>query len=319
MTEITHNLPPPPAAGERNSGWKIEIICQRAEIDLLGEQLDGMAVAIAAFEIVPDGDWRLEAYMTDEPVTEMVTAALATHLGTPLGTAARQFRILPLPPTDWLAENRRHFPPQGLGRFFIYGSYYEGKLPKAREALLIEAATAFGSGEHATTRLCLQAITDFVKARQPKIALDLGTGSGILSLALARISNAQIFASDIDANAVRVACQNARLNRVARQVHTIQADGLAHRQIIALRRGKPWQGEAKFHLVIANILAGPLCDLAREVGWVTAPGGQVILSGLLINQEAQVIAAYRQHHFAVRARRRHEGWSCLILTKMAHG
>ena len=294
----------------KNSDWKIQVICKRNEIDEIGAALEELAVAVAAFEIIPNGDWRLEAYTTEPPVTEIIAHALG-H---------RAFQLIELPPTDWLAENRRHFPPQGLGRFFIYGSYYDGKLPPSRKALLIEAATAFGTGEHATTRLCLRAITEMVKQHRPKIALDIGTGSGILSLALSHLAPTQIFASDIDENAVTVTRENARINQVARQMTIVKANGLHHPKLIAMRRGKTWHGRTKFPLIIANILAGPLCKIARDVAAATDAGGIIILSGILITQEAQVIAAYRQHHISLLYRRHMDGWSCLVMrTRGRHG
>ena len=292
-------------ATAKNSDWKIQVICKRDEIDEIGAELEDLAVAIAAFEIIPGGDWRLEAYTTEPPIAEVIANALGR----------RAFQLIELPPTDWLAENRRHFPPQGLGRFFIYGSYYDGKLPPGRKALLIEAATAFGTGEHATTRLCLRAITEMVKYRRPKIALDIGTGSGILSLALARLVPTQILASDIDMNAVSVTRENARINRVARQMTIVKANGLQHPKLIAMRRGKSWHGCSKFPLIIANILAGPLCELARDVAAATDAGGIIILSGILISQEAQIIAAYRQQNISLLYRRHMDGWSCLVMRR----
>ncbi|MCX8501857.1 MAG: 50S ribosomal protein L11 methyltransferase [Alphaproteobacteria bacterium] len=295
--------------GEKHSGFKIELICSQAEIDSLGEALDGLATAIAAFEIVPGGDWRLEAYCTEEPLAAEVQAALGEKL------AHRGFKILPLPAVDWLAENRRSFPAQDLGRFYIYGSHISQPVPVNRIGLLVEAATAFGSGEHPTTRLCLAAILrEFKRRRTVPRVVDIGTGSGILSLAVARLGSGRrtppVIASDIDRQSVAVARDNARLNRVAGRIRFVTAAGYDHREI---RRHAPYD------LIVANILARPLCRLAPAAGRHLAPGGRVIVSGMLVAQEAQVVLAHRVQGMALVARRRRDGWSALVFTRRRHG
>ncbi|MDI9407984.1 MAG: 50S ribosomal protein L11 methyltransferase [Candidatus Pacebacteria bacterium] len=289
----------------KNNGFKIEIICSQAEIDALGSALDELATAIAAFEIVPGGDWRLEAYCTEEPSEAEVTAALGIEL------VKRGFRILPLPAVDWLAENRKSFPAQDLGRFYIYGSHITEPIPVNRIGLLVEAATAFGSGEHPTTRLCLAAIvSDHKRWRRVPRVVDIGTGSGILSLALARLGcgrrSPPIIASDIDHQSVLVAADNAKLNRVGARIGFVTAAGYGHRLI---RRHAPYD------LIVSNILARPLCRLAPDLARHLALGGRVILSGLLVAQEAQVIAAHRTQGLALVSRQRRDGWSALVFKR----
>jgi ribosomal protein L11 methyltransferase len=283
------------------SGFKIELVTKRAEVERWSAALDGFAVAIAAFEIVPGGDWRLEAYAIEPPDPDAVRAALrgaADHAR----VALPAYHIAPLPPVDWLAENRRDFPAQSIGRFFIHGSHHDGRVPAGRIGLLIDAATAFGSGEHATTRGCLAALDRLARRRNIRRPLDLGCGSGVLALALAKLWRRPVRAADIDPEAVRVTRANAALNRVARLVSVARSDGY-HAPLV--RGGRPYD------LIVSNILAQPLCRFAPALRRHLARGGVAVLSGLLVAQEAQVVAAHRRQGLALVRRRRRDGWSTL--------
>jgi ribosomal protein L11 methyltransferase len=283
------------------SGFKIELITKRAEVERWSAALDDLAVAIAAFEIVPGGEWRLEAYTTEPPDDAAVRAALLQAAdGARVGLPA--YHIQPLPPVDWLAENRRDFPVQSIGRFFIYGSHHARGAPAGRIGLLIDAATAFGSGEHATTRGCLNALDRLARRRRIRRPLDLGCGSGILSLALAKLARRLVRAADIDPESVRVTRANATLNGVARLVRASRSDGYRARLV---RRGRPYDA------IASNILAQPLCRFARDLKRHLARGGTAVLSGLLVAQEAQVVAAHRRQGLALVRRTRRDGWSVL--------
>lgn len=284
-----------------NAGYKIELVTKRAEVERWGEALDGFAVAIAAFEIVPGGAWRLEAYTTEAPDPDAVSAALA-RAADAAGIARPVVQIRPLPPVDWLAQNRRDFPAQSIGRYFIYGSHHDGGVPAGRIGLLVDAATAFGSGEHATTRGCLAALDRLAKRARVRRPLDLGCGSGILALALAKTWRATVRAADIDPESVRVTRANAALNGAARLVRAARSDGYRARLV---RAGRPYD------LIVSNILAQPLMRLARDLARHLAPGGVAILSGLLVTQEAQVLAAHRRQGLALVRRSRRDGWSTL--------
>jgi ribosomal protein L11 methyltransferase len=284
-----------------NSGFKIELVAPRAEIERWSAALDGFAVAIAAFEIVPGGDWRLEAYALEPPDPDAVRAALA-HAAAAAGRAPPACHIQPLPPVDWLAENRRAFPVQSLGRFFIHGSHHEGRVPAGRIGLLLDAATAFGSGEHATTRGCLAALDRLARRRRIRRTLDLGCGSGFLALAAAKLWRVRVRAADLDPESVRVTRANAARNGVARLVRAARSDGYRGALV---RSGRPYD------LILSNILAEPLCRMARDLSRHLAPGGVAVLSGLLVAQEPAVIAAHRRHGLALAGRRRRDGWSTL--------
>ena len=284
------------------AGYKIELVAEsEAAAERFAAALEPFTAAISAFETEPGGAWRIEAYSATPPDPAEIAAALRDAAGAP----TPPHNIAPLPSIDWLAENRRDFPPLACGRFFIHGSHFEGKVPAGRFGLQIDAATAFGSGEHDTTRLCLMALEGLARRRHIARPLDLGCGSGILSLAAALLWRVPVLGSDLDPGSVRVARDNARRNRLAGLIEFVTADGYRSE---AIRRRAP------FDLIVANILARPLCHLAPALARHLAPGGIAILSGLLIEQEAQVLAAHRGQGLALAERLRTKAWSALVLS-----
>jgi ribosomal protein L11 methyltransferase len=290
------------------SGYKIELVTKREGVERWSAALDAFAVAIAAFEIVPGGDWRIEAYATEPPDPDAVNAALA-RAAADAGVARPACHIAPLPPVDWLAQNRRDFPVQSIGRFMILGSHHDDVRPPAgRIALVLDAASAFGSGEHATTRGCLAALDRLARRRRIRRPLDLGCGSGILALAIAKLWCHPVRAADIDPESVRVARANAALNGVARLVRVARSDGY---RAALVRRGRPYD------VIVSNILARPLQTFARPLARHLGRGGVAILSGLLVAQEAQVIAAHRRQGLALTRRTRRDGWSTLEFRRRA--
>lgn len=190
-----------------------------------------------------------------------------------------------LPDEDWLLHVHRHFPPITIGQFFIYGSHYDGDIPKDLIALRIDAATAFGSGEHETTRGCLLALQDLKQQGfVPKRVLDMGCGSGILALAAVKLwPDVEALCIDIDPESVVVTHRHAALNGCSKNITAEAGDGYAAPRVAAM---------APYDLVLANILAGPLVAMAPDCAKVTAPQGFVILSGLLARQEKEVTDAH---------------------------
>jgi ribosomal protein L11 methyltransferase len=269
--------------------------------------LDGLAGAVAAFEMcAEDGDdaalWRVEAY----PSKPVLDAAAEIRLAlAAAGEGGRLLRIAEerLPERDWLAENRRAFPPQRIGRFFIHGSHWHGAVPASAIAIEIDAATAFGTGEHASTRGCLLALEGLARRRRFRRPLDIGTGSGILAIAAAKRLHRRVIAGDIDPEAVRVARHHARRNGLAGRIRTVRATGYRSR---VLRR-------SEYDLILANILARPLALMARDLKRAIAPGGTAVLAGLLRRQEALVLAAHRAQGLSLERRLVIEGWSTLVL------
>jgi ribosomal protein L11 methyltransferase len=198
--------------------------------------------------------------------------------------------------------------PIRAGRFFVHGAHHRGQPPRGAIALQIEASLAFGTGRHETTRGCLLALDRLARERlEVRNPLDLGCGSGILALAIARRFGLAVLAADNDPQAVAIARENAVINGVAERVRVVRSEGFA---AAALRRARP------FDLIVANILSGPLARLAAGFARNLAPGGRAIMSGLLIEQEAGVIAAQRRHGLRLIRRLRLGDWSVLEFRKL---
>ena len=213
---------------------------------------------------------------------------------------------VPTESEGWLARTAAAFPPQRVGRrFLLRGTHDRGPEPAGLVTLTLDAGLAFGSGEHGSTRGCLRAL-ETVAWRQPRRILDLGTGSGILAMAAARLLRRPVLATDIEPWSVRVAGQNAAANGVARLVRPVLADGWRQR---AVRRAAPYD------LVFANILARPLCAMARDLASHLAPGGTVILSGLLRNQARTVLAAHRRQGLVLERQLAEGQWATLVLRR----
>lgn len=226
-------------------------------------------------------------------------AALVSGVAVPLGRVATEAE-------GWLARTAESFPDQLVGRrFAVRGTHGGGRAMPGRVMLVLDAGLAFGSGEHGSTRGCLRAL-ELAARRRPRRILDLGTGSGILAMAAAKLLRRPVLATDIEPWSIRVVGQNAATNRVGRLVRPLLANGWNGP---AIRRGAPYD------LVLANILARPLCRMAHDLAGHMAPGGTVILAGLLVSQARMVLAAHRRQGLRLE-RQLHEGtWATLILRK----
>ncbi len=265
--------------------------------------LDDVAGTVAAFETAPE-EWRLEAY----PRSAALTPALAAQLAlTAAGAGGKLVAIgeEKLAPRDWLAENQLAFPPQRVGRFFIYGSHYSGGVPAGCVGIAVDAATAFGTGEHPSTRGCLTALEQLSRMRRIRRPVDIGTGTGILSIAAAKLLRRRVLASDIDPGAVDVARHNIARNGVTRHARVRKAPGYCDR---TLRK-------TRYDLILSNILARPLALLAADVSRALASGGRAVLSGLLRRQEPIVIAPHRALGIVLEKRVVIDGWSTLIMRR----
>jgi len=297
---MRQTVPTAPAAA-----WRIAVAVPALAATAMEEALAELAAATSSFETADPAIWLVEGFCDREPDRAEV-AVRVDLLARVFGFAAPLPTVEAIPPTDWLAATRAAFPPFAVGRFWVHGSHVESPVPVGRLGLAIDAATAFGSGEHPTTRGCLTALQAIARRRRPGRVLDMGCGTGILAVAAARRGTARVVAADIDPEAVRVARVNTRVNGVARRVTTGLAEDYAAAPI---RRGKPYD------LVLANILAGPLVRLAPGLAGVLAPGGRAVLSGLLSHQQAAVLAAHRRQGLVLERRIDLPPWPTLVMRK----
>jgi ribosomal protein L11 methyltransferase len=268
------------------------------------EQLEPTPVGVGVFEIEDDsGLWEIGAYYLEPPnpaLLELVATAFS----------ARPFAVSELPDIDWVAKVRRELAPVEAGRFFVYGSHDADRVPQdpGRVALQIEATVAFGTGHHATTLGCLLAFDRLFDAGfRPGNVVDIGCGTAVLAMAAAAVlPEARVMASDIDRVAVDVAEANVTINGLQGRIVCLEAAGF---DAEALHRAAP------FDLIFANILKGPLIDLAPAMAAHAAPGGRAILSGLLAVQAEAVLAAYEAAGFTLEAREDIGEWSILVLIR----
>jgi ribosomal protein L11 methyltransferase len=283
--------------------WSIRLKLDHKPADdarlALEAALEPFGEAMSSFEADGGKSWLIEIIAQAKPAARAVAAALK-----PLGS--HRAGIGRVPDKDWLAESRRGLPEFRAGPFFFHGSHFKGKLPKNLIGLEIDAGMAFGTGRHETTRGCLLAVAKLAKTRRFRKPLDIGTGTGILAFAVARLCKVAVLAVDNDADAVRVAKENARVNGLSRKVRILKSDGYRAK---AIRAGAPYD------LVTANILANPLIALAPALASVLAKDGRAVLSGLLREQENDVLAAHEAAGLALDFRLRLGDWSVLVLKK----
>ena len=222
------------------------------------------------------------------------------------GLRNTRFAIETLPDIDWVAKSQSSLKAIHAGRFFLRGSHDKTPVPGGAFELIIDAQNAFGTGHHETTHGCLEMVSEIVKTkgRRQLNILDMGTGSGVLGLAWCKATKQPLLGSDIDPQAVKVADVNARLNRVGAYTRFVPAAGIAHREV---------RKKARYEVVLANILSGHLINLAPSIASVTAPGGLVVLAGLLRKQEQRVSRTFHAHGFIGAHVIRRGPWSILLM------
>ena len=274
----------------------------RRVVDRLTECFDDGDAAVAAFER-SDGEWEIGIHFADPPDQDAVRDLVLLAAGDAVG-ASVVFDTVEA--TDWVRESLNGLTPVAAGRFIVHGRHDRGVVPPNKLGIEIEAALAFGTGHHGTTRGCLLLLDHVLRSKAPARVLDLGSGTGVLAIAAAKAIKRRVLASDIDPMAARVARDNARLNGVGNLVDCICATGFS---------APHFASRAPFDLVLANILANPLRQMATPMAAHLEPAAMVILSGLLPAQATSVIAAYRARGLVLIRHLQVAGWSSLLMQR----
>ncbi|MBC7138364.1 MAG: 50S ribosomal protein L11 methyltransferase [Defluviimonas sp.] len=278
----------------------------RAPAEALGEALEDLEpepTGVGVFEIEDgSGRWEVGGYFLERP-DDTQLAILAMAFG------AEPFAVSEIPETDWVAHVRRDLHPIVAGRFFLYGAHDADKVPADAEPLLIEAAMAFGTGHHGTTQGCLLALDRLAtEGFVGRNVADIGCGTAVLAMAAARIWPGTVMASDLDRIAVETAAANVAANGLEGRVECFEAAGFAHPR---------HAGAAPYDLVFANILKGPLIELAPDMAAHIGAGGRAILSGILNPQADETVAAYVSAGFEMAAREELGEWTTLVMKRTA--
>lgn len=312
----------------------------RAIADGLSELFDPEEVATAAFEIAsleagmrgastapartapakqgregamgtlhPDetGPWRLELHFAQSPDEDEIRALVA---GFSSDEVAEALAFEPIEAKDWVASALEGLKPVTAGRFVVHGAHDRDVVRSGQIGIEIEAALAFGTGHHGTTRGCLEHITAQLKRRRLRRIVDIGTGTGVLAIGLVKALKQPVLAGEIDPDSVLIARENARLNGIGDRLRVHRAAGLQHPGLRCTRF---------YDLILANILARPLKSIARQVGLAAGPRCELILSGLLPGDVPGVLSAYRAQGFHLAARRQIEDWVSLTLRRGGAG
>ena len=258
---------------------------------------------LALVEIDEANDIHEVSLYTDDDADD-VAARIEAVLADPFAGLAVERETLP--EVDWVAHSLEGLKPVRAGRFFVHGSHDRARRRIGDLAIEIEAGLAFGTGHHGTTAGCLETIDAVIRRERPANALDLGTGSAVLAIAIAKLAHIPVLATDIDPIATRVAAQNTRLNGASAWIETATATGFHHP--LFARRGP-------FDLIVANILARPLMRLAPDMKRHLATGGSLVLSGILERQREAVLAAYNGQRFRHVSTLRREGWVTIHLKR----
>lgn len=272
----------------------------------LADALEGIVrepTGVGVFEIEDgSGLWEVAAYFMEAPDAGVLAVLSALH-------NAKPFNISEIPEQDWVSKVQRELAPVEAGRFFVHGSHDADKVPDDKTPLLIDAAMAFGTGHHGTTKGCLEAFDALLSdGFSGEKILDIGCGTAVLAMAAAKILPDPVLASDVDPVAVDVAKANIVSNGLEDRVRCVVTAGFGATE---LKDGGPYD------LVFANILKAPLVGLAPDMGAHVADGGYAILSGILNEQAEDVIAVYQQNGFNVTEKRVIVDWTTLTLSKKA--
>ncbi len=289
--------------------WQVKFTILADAAGTADDSFEDIALVVSGFETdEANGVWTFELLFQEMPDMEEIKRRLivisALHK-VPLPEATCQ----KLEQQDWLSQVARNFPPLTIGRFYIHGSHVEETPAPGAIAIQVDAGAAFGSGEHGTTRCCLEAMDWLARSRDFSHILDMGCGSGVLAIAAAKLWRTNVLAVDIDPVAVRVTHDNARDNREQGRVEAAESDGYASERV------KRAGDNGQYELIISNILARPLVKFAPDLYKHLQPGGFAILSGLLASQETMVKSAHIMQGLKFKKRFIYEQWCTLVLEK----
>lgn len=270
--------------------------------NLLSETFWPMPLSVSVYEIVEHETWGVEAHFEADPGEQSVREFFGRNLAP--GLPAPDFTLAPVEDKDWVRQSLAGLKPVTAGRIFVHGAHDRGKIPATAIGVEIDAGQAFGTGHHETTKACLLALGQITSIARPNGVLDVGTGSGVLAIAAAKLLKSPIVATDIDPIAVAVALNNARLNEVAPLITGVAAHGVRNERV---------DEAGPYDLILANILARPLSRMAGDIASQLALGGHLVLSGILNHQAQMVASAYRAQGIVLRRRLRLGDWTTLIL------
>lgn len=289
--------------------WSVELDVPVDLVPAAEDLLADAGIAVSSYEVVQPGmamspDWRVQV-LFDAPPDEKEWRKRLKHVAAGLDIPA-VIRFAHLPAQDWVRHTNRLNAPVHAGRFFLYGAHDAGQVPPGRLGILLDAGLAFGTGRAPSTYGCLQAIDDLCRVAPPRHMLDMGTGSGVLAMAAAKAGARAVLAADIDPVATDVTRDNVKLNGLSQRIAAITAS----------RPDDPRLTVAgPYDLVVANILAGPLCHMATGLARLVASGGHLVLSGLLAKEERLIVARYRATGLSLARRIPREGWHTLVFKR----
>lgn len=285
--------------------WQIECIVPKTYRAYFADSLCAFADSLTCFESEKTKEWVLRMFFAEQPDEEEVKNRLVI-LSQAVGVSVPEYIIEQTPDKDWVEDMQEHFEPVSVAGFFIYASWYKGHFPANSIPICIDPRSAFGTGHHETTAGCLKALQQLSQNNVFTNILDLGSGSGILAIAAAKLwPNSALLASDIDKNSITICQQNFELNATS-TIKTACADGLHANSILQ---------PAPYDLLMANILATPLTELAEDITQVMKTNSVIVLSGFYANQLQSVLKAYERFGFTKLFEIAQGQWRTLALTK----
>lgn len=284
--------------------WQVLFVLPASAVGTAEEAFSNIATSVANFETDEENSiWTFELIFSEKPDEQEINRRLLV-ISSLHNIEKPEIKLEQLMQSDWLSQVAQDFPPLSIGRFFVHGAHVKESPRAGSISIQVDAGAAFGSGEHGTTRCCLEALEWLSKSRKFSNVLDMGAGSGILAIAAAKLWKSEILAVDLDPVSVQVTGENNKINHVHQFIKTGISDGYSAMQV---KRSMPYD------LIISNILARPLVAFAPHLKQNLANGGVAVLSGLLCSQEKHVIAAHRAHGLCLKRKFTYQDWCTLVI------